>query len=64
MKLTIEIPCNNGLEMEQNLNRAIDDFSKQLEKRGFSEMELIAYNESLDAPIYKVVLFEPVAPKD
>lgn len=57
MKLTIEIPCNNGIEMEKNLNRAIDDFSEALKKKGFSEMELIAYGESIESePIYKLNL--------
>ncbi len=57
MKLTIEIPCSNGVEMENNLNKAIDDLSKALKTRGFSEMELIAYNESVELePIYKLEL--------
>lgn len=57
MKLTIEIPCTDGEEMENNLNKAIDDFSKALKERGFSEMELVAYNETLDSePIYKLTL--------
>jgi hypothetical protein len=57
MKLTIEIPCNDGPEMETNLNRAINDFSQALLKKGFSEMELIAYSETIDSePIYKVIL--------
>ena len=57
MKLTIEIPCNSGTEMEENLNKAIQDFSEALTKKGFSEMELIAYNESIDlVPIYKLTL--------
>lgn len=57
MKLTIEIPCNDGVEMENNLNKAIADFSDALKKKGFSEMELIAYNESVESePIYKLTL--------
>lgn len=57
MKLTMEIPCNDGVEMENNLNKAINDFSDALKKRGFSEMELIAYNETIDSePIYKLTL--------
>lgn len=55
MKLIIEIPCTTGLEMENNLNKAIDDFSQALKQKGFCEMELIAYNESVySEPIYKV----------
>ena len=55
MKLRIEIPCNNGIEMENNLNKAILDFSEALLKKGFSEMELIAYNETVESePIYKL----------
>lgn len=57
MKLTIEISCNDGLEMENNLNKAIGDFSEALKKKGFSEMELIAYNETIESePIYRVFL--------
>jgi len=57
MKLTIEIPCNDGVEMENNLNKAIKDFAVALLNKGFSEMELIAYNESLESePIYKLTL--------
>jgi hypothetical protein len=57
MKLTIEIPCNDGVEMENNLNKAIEDFSEALKKKGFSEMELIAYNESVESePLYKLTL--------
>lgn len=57
MKLIIEIPCNSGLEMEENLNKAIADMSEVFEKKGFSEIELIAYNESIESePIYKVTL--------
>ena len=35
MKLIIEIPCKDGLEMENNLNKAIDDFSIALKIKGF-----------------------------
>lgn len=57
MKLTIEIPCTNGLEMEENLNKAIDDFGTALKQKGFCKMELIAYNESVDSEsIYKVTI--------
>jgi len=57
MKLTIEIPCNDGVEMENNLNKAIADFSEALLKNGFSEMELTAYNESIETePIYNITL--------
>ena len=57
MKLTIEIPCESGAEMEFNLNRAIEDFSQTLKERGFSEMELIAHVESFGSePIYKLTL--------
>jgi len=57
MKLTIEIPCNDGVEMENNLNKAIADFSEALLKKGFSEMELTAYNETIESePIYKLTI--------
>jgi hypothetical protein len=57
MKLIIEIPCNNGIEMENNLNKAIDDFSEMLLKKGFSPIELIAYNETVELElIYKLTL--------
>lgn len=56
-KLIIEIPCNDGLEMENNLNKAIADFSEALLKKGFSDMELIAYNETIESePIYKITI--------
>lgn len=35
MKLLIEIPCTHGLEMENNLNRAIEAFGEALKKKGF-----------------------------
>lgn len=55
MKLTIEVPCSTGIEMEKNLNRAIDDLSKALEKKGFVKMELVAFDDSVcTEPIYKV----------
>lgn len=57
MKLVIEIPCNDGVEMENNLNKAIDDFSEVLKNKEFSKMELIAYNENVESePIYKVTI--------
>lgn len=59
MKLTIEVPANTGIEMENNLNKAIDDFAKALKKRGFSPMELVAYDaeKGIDSePIYKLNL--------
>jgi hypothetical protein len=57
MKLTIEIPCNDGVEMENNLNKAIADFSEALLNRGFLEMELIAYNGTVESePIYIITL--------
>ncbi len=40
MKLTIEVPCTTGIEMEERLNKAIDHFSQVLEQRGFSEIWL------------------------
>ena len=60
MKLTIEIPCKSGLEMEKNLNRAINDFSEALKKKGFIEMELIGHDtDYLTSPIYTVTLTQP-----
>lgn len=57
MKLMIEIPCSNGIEMETNLNKAISDFSEVLKNKGFREIELLAYNEDIEsAPIYKITL--------
>ena len=43
MKLKIEIyfEDNNGLDMEKKLNKAIEDFSKALIKKGCVEMNLI-----------------------
>lgn len=58
MKLIIEIPCNNGEEMENNLNKCISDFSEALLKRGFSEMDLTAYGENInpESLLYKLEL--------
>lgn len=57
MKLTIEIPCEDGLQMENNLNKAIDDFSRALKDKGLSEMELEAYlHDDISNPIYKLSL--------
>ena len=59
MKLTIEIPCSSGVEMEDRLNKAISGFSEALKKRGFVEMELIGYLADVGtdfAPIYKLTL--------
>lgn len=56
-KLIIEIPCNDGEEMENNLNKAIDDFGVALKYRGFREMELIAQNIGSEL-IYKVTISE------
>lgn len=62
MKLIIEIPCNDGVEMENNLNKAIDDFGEALKNKGFVEMNLIAYNEMIESePIYKLTLQQPPA---
>lgn len=55
MKLTIEIPCNSGVEMENNLNKAIEDFAEVLAKRGFSELELIAHDKKKNL-IYNISL--------
>lgn len=61
MELIIKIPCNDGIEMENRLNRAIDDFGKVLKKRGFSPMNLVAHEDIDDtiSEIYTVSL-EPI----
>lgn len=49
----------DGVEMEENLNKAIDDFGQALKKKGFSEMDLIGYNERIKLEpelIYKLTL--------
>ena len=57
MELTIKINCDNGLEMENNLNKAIEDFGQALLKKGFSEMELIGYTSENDLKeIYNVTI--------
>ena len=61
MKLTIEIPCNSGIEMEIRLNKAIEDFSKALKKKGFREINLVGYEGSIDNLSY-VVKIEPDKP--
>ena len=56
MTLTIEIPCNSGIEMETNLNKAIASFGDALREKGFSPMELEAFDESIENCIYKLKL--------
>lgn len=58
MKLIIEIPCNDGVEMEDSLNKCIADFGDALKKKGFCEMELLAFNnENIESePIYKLTI--------
>lgn len=55
MKLIIEVdfPSNKGLEMVQNLNKAIDELSKVLKRKGLCEMELTGVDENLNQ-LYKV----------
>lgn len=55
MKLFIEVdfPSNKGLEMEQNLNKAIDELSTVLERKGLCEMELQGIDDDLKQ-LYKV----------
>lgn len=57
MTLTIKVnfESNSGIEMEQNLNKAIDELSVVLEKKGICEMELDGIDENLKM-LYKVEL--------
>jgi hypothetical protein len=58
MKLIIEIPCDNGEQMENRLNKMIKDFGEALKKRGFNEMNLMAAEEVRGeyVPIYQLEL--------
>ena len=47
--------------MEIRLNKAIEDFSKALKKKGFREINLVGYEGSIDNLSY-VVKIEPDKP--
>lgn len=57
--LLIAVPFSTGLEMEQNLNRAISDLGEALKKKGLIPMNLEAANfDDNMKPIYKVEIGE------
>ena len=54
MKLIIEVNFENGIEMEDNLNKAIDELSSILKKKGLCEMNLIGMSADNMKEIYEV----------
>lgn len=59
LKIEVNIPDDTGLTMENNLNKAISDFSEALSKRGFVEMELEAldFDNEMEL-IYKIQILQ------
>lgn len=55
LNIVIDFETDNGLQMEQNLNKAIDELSSVLKKRGLSEIELIGMDDNLKE-LYKVTI--------
>lgn len=53
MLLTIEVPFETGIEMEDNLNKAIDELGSVLKRKGLREIELDGMDDDLK-PLYKV----------
>jgi hypothetical protein len=55
MVLTIKVEFETGIEMENKLNKAIDELSTVLKIRGISEMELIGRDMDNDGKlVYEV----------
>lgn len=53
--ITVQFNDDDGVHMEENLNKAIDDLSKTLKKKGLREMELTGVNMELQE-MYKVTI--------
>ena len=54
-ELIIKVPFENGVEMEENLNKAIDELSAVLKKKGLMHMELKGVDMGLNN-IYTVTI--------
>lgn len=52
-KLTIEVNFEKGVDMEEGLNKAIDELSSVLKKKGLMNMELKGVGDDL-RPLYNV----------
>ena len=52
--LTITVPFSNGIEMEENLNKAIDELSSVIKKKGLMNMTLEGKQADSFAELYKV----------
>ena len=60
MTLNITVEFESGIEMEENLNKAIRELSSILEKRGLSEMELLGHDFDKDNKfMYEVKITKP-----
>lgn len=55
-KLTIEVYFDTGIEMENNLNKAIDELGAVLKKKGLMEMELEGRKADNLVPMYGVTI--------
>lgn len=54
-ELTIRVSFETEWQMEENLNKAIDDLSSVLKKKGLRNMDLLGVDEKLNE-IYKVTI--------
>ena len=52
--LTITVDFSNGIEMENNLNKAIDELGAVLKKKGLMNMTLEGKHAASLAAMYKV----------
>jgi len=52
--LTITVEFKNGIEMEDNLNKAIDEFSSVVKRKGLIDMTLEGKHAASLAAMYKV----------
>jgi hypothetical protein len=55
LTITVDFESGDGLQMEQNLNKAIDDLSSVLKKKGLREMDLTGVDENLKE-LYKITI--------
>jgi hypothetical protein len=52
--LTITVEFSNGIEMEDNLNQAIDELSSVIKRKGLMNMTLEGKHAASLAAMYKV----------
>lgn len=57
MELIIKIPLfETGIEMEKNLNKAIDELAAVLKKKGLCEMVLTGWDFDNSKPMYEITI--------